>query len=123
MDWTGDGDFDDAGENIINNQFLNAGQTQVTFSIPVGTLLSGEFFARFRLYASPNGTDCSGVTPSVNGAATNGEVEDYVFDPGTPTAVTITNLTAHGRASALALALGVGGLLVLASAAYVLRRR
>jgi hypothetical protein len=123
MDWNKDGDFNDPGENIINNQFVTPGQSQFSFPIPAGTTLTGNFFARFRLYASPNGTDCTGVSPSVTGTATNGEVEDYVFDPGIPTAVTITSLTARGGANALAVGLGAGGVMVLLSLAVLIRKR
>jgi hypothetical protein len=120
MDWNNDGDFEDEGEFIIQNLPLAAGQHQVTFDIPDGIDLEGNFFARFRLYAPGEDGTCSGA--SLTGAATNGEVEDYVFDPATPTAVTITRLTARGNTGLLPLALAAGGLTLLAALAVTFRR-
>jgi hypothetical protein len=122
MDWNKDGDFDEAGEVIINNVLVSPGQSQHSFPIPAGTLVSGNFFARFRLYAPDGNGTCAGVSPSVTGAAVNGEVEDYVFDPAVPTAVTVTDLRARAASDRLSLALGAAGISILLALALVFRR-
>ncbi len=67
LDLTGDGDFLDAGETA--SVTAATGTVSLTFgSVPAGTT---QLYARFRL-----STDS---TLTANGAATNGEVEDYVF--------------------------------------------
>ena len=122
IDWSRNGDFLDAGENIVDNVLLPAGQSQVSFPIPAGTLLDSHVFARFRLYELASGS-CASVTPSLTGAATNGEVEDHVFEFPTPTAVVITNLRARARANRISLALAAGGALLLIGLAVAWRRR
>lgn len=76
MDFNNDGDFNDSGENIINNVSMTSGTTSILFTIPAGTTLPGTFFSRFRLYAAVGGS-CTSIVPSLTGSATNGEVEDY----------------------------------------------
>jgi GEVED domain len=123
IDWNSTGVFyTPAGEYVIQSVLVHPGVNTITFDIP-SVNLDGGFFARFRLYPTNAQGTCDGVGGSPTGEATNGEVEDYVFDPGTPTAVTVTSLTAHATANGLPLFLAVGGLGILAGLAVVLRRR
>ncbi len=68
MDFNGDGDFNDAFENIIPNRIAVSGD--YTFTIPA-TAIVGNVYSRFRL------SQTSGIGP--NGRAVVGEVEDYRF--------------------------------------------
>lgn len=68
IDWNRDGDWDDAGEQIISDRQLPAGTTNVLFTVPANASL-GTTFARFR-YGYERG-----LGPT--GAALAGEVEDY----------------------------------------------
>ena len=74
IDFNGDGDWSDSGEQIISNRQMAAGQTDVEFVAPSGAKL-GTTFARFRLSQELN------TLPT--GRSVSGEVEDY--------AITITN--------------------------------
>ncbi len=91
IDWNKDGDFNDSGERIFSNLALNNGvapQT-VTFPIPSGITLDGTFYSRFRLYQGPSAPS----SPSANGEAGIGEIEDPFFEfsggGGVPTPVTL----------------------------------
>jgi hypothetical protein len=68
IDFNLDGDWDDAGEQILTDVSLTAGQNRVTIDVP-DNARSGISYARFRL--NSNG----GLSPV--GAASDGEVEDY----------------------------------------------
>ena len=68
MDFNGDGDWDDAGEQIFASEQLNDGDTPLTFAVPDGAV-SGDTFARFR-FSSTGGL-------SYTGSAIDGEVEDH----------------------------------------------
>ncbi len=76
FDFNNDGDFDDAGEKVLDDETLlqaNAPQT-LTFAIPTGVIPFGtasslDTFARFRL-STAGGLDFFGP-------AADGEVEDY----------------------------------------------
>ncbi len=76
IDWNGDGDFTDSGEQIATDiqdnggGDMNAAAGAISFSVPVpATATTAITFARFRW-----GTQ-SGLSPT--GIASNGEVEDY----------------------------------------------
>jgi uncharacterized repeat protein (TIGR01451 family) len=69
LDYNENGVFD-AGEQILTNQPVVAGNNTLNFTV-ANTVLHGATFARFRL--SPT----SITTPSPIGAITGGEVEDY----------------------------------------------
>ncbi|HSK74979.1 MAG TPA: IPTL-CTERM sorting domain-containing protein, partial [Thermoanaerobaculia bacterium] len=73
LDWSADGDFDDAGEQIFTGQSLAAGANPLTFPIPC-TAVTGGTYARFRLSSSGS--------PGPTGAAADGEVEDYLVNVG-----------------------------------------
>jgi uncharacterized repeat protein (TIGR01451 family) len=66
IDWNGNGDFTDAGEQIAIDADVSGGTLNVT--VPAGATV-GNTYARFR-YSTQ-----TGLTPT--GAASDGEVEDY----------------------------------------------
>ena len=68
IDFSGDGDWDDAGEQIFTDQTLNNGTNNFTVTVPAGAVV-GQAFARFRA------TSVGGF--SYAGLAADGEVEDY----------------------------------------------
>ena len=68
IDFNGDGDWDDTGEQIATGLAVTSGANHVSFSVPT-TALAGATFARFRL------SSAGGLSP--RGAASDGEVEDY----------------------------------------------
>ncbi|MEZ6137699.1 MAG: Ig-like domain-containing protein [Pirellulaceae bacterium] len=68
IDFNQDGDFTDAGEQVITNQVIGSGLTDVSFSAPASALL-GTTFARLRYSTDQN--------VSATGAVNSGEVEDY----------------------------------------------
>ncbi len=70
IDFNGDGDWNDAGEQIATSEFMTFGGNPniVTFRVP-GNAVVGATFARFRF-----GLDAA-VPPT--GGAGAGEVEDY----------------------------------------------
>ncbi len=69
IDWSGDGDWDDAGEELFpGGQALAAGVNPLSFAVPAAAV-AGETYARFR---------CTTDGPvSYTGQASDGEVEDY----------------------------------------------
>ncbi len=71
VDFNRDGDFGDAGEQILANQSVADGQqtTTITLAVP-DTASTGDTYARF-IYSENQVTDATGA----NGG--NGEVEDY----------------------------------------------
>lgn len=136
IDWNNDGDFDDgpfgsgATEHIISKKEVSSSTSNpetISFLMPTtgtgGDIpgLARTFFARFRLYPRVEGA-CTGVTESVTGEASDGEVEDYFWEFA-PNAVTLTALAARsssgfpaGAAAAalvfLAGGVAIGGVLV-----------
>lgn len=68
IDFNGDGDFSDTGEQIFTDLAVVNGMQTLSFTAPTDAVL-GETYARFRL-----STD-TGLTST--GLASNGEVEDY----------------------------------------------
>lgn len=73
IDFNGDDDWDDAGEQIFADVPLNAGGHTLEFPVP-GTAVPGTTYARFR--CNNNG----GLPP--DGPAPDGEVEDYQVEIG-----------------------------------------
>lgn len=73
IDFNGDGDFDDAGEQIFTSQAVGAGSNPLSFTVPC-TAVETTTYARFRLSST------GGLSPS--GAAPDGEVEDYALPVG-----------------------------------------
>ncbi len=68
LDFNGDGDFLDDGEQIAFDQAVFAGPNPVAFNVPAGAI-TGSTFARFRLNSTGS------LAPT--GLAADGEVEDY----------------------------------------------
>jgi hypothetical protein len=76
IDFSGDGDFDDLGEQIFSSAILSAGSNVLpVFNVPAGALV-GTTAARFRLSSS------GGLSP--RGLAADGEVEDYTVTIESP---------------------------------------
>jgi hypothetical protein len=71
MDFNGDGDFADAGEQIFTNQALSAGPNVLAITVPAGAK-QNLIYSRWRVNATGN--------LSYTGAATEGEVEDYATE-------------------------------------------
>lgn len=68
VDFNNNGSWADAGENVFNNVAVAAGNNSLSFLVPNGATPSNTF-ARFRL------SSAGGL--AFNGAAADGEVEDY----------------------------------------------
>ncbi|MGR5118044.1 LruC domain-containing protein [Vibrio astriarenae] len=68
FDWNQDGDFDDEGEHVIQDQLVNAGEQNVVFNVDFNAL-SGVTWARFR-FSQQEGLNYFG-------GAMSGEVEDH----------------------------------------------
>ena len=86
FDWNDDGDFDDAQEKMIaRNVYL--GLNNISFTIPEGAGYTPyrAIKSRFRLYNSEP-TGLMGIESTMGGVG-DGEVEDYDYLPGIPTAV------------------------------------
>ncbi|MBI1336224.1 MAG: choice-of-anchor D domain-containing protein [Phycisphaera sp.] len=78
IDFNNDGDFLDAGEQIITDQVVNTGNNDLGFSVP-GYVINGPTFARFRL------SSATGLAPT--GYTYDGEVEDHlIYTQAGPTA-------------------------------------
>ncbi len=112
IDWNQNGDFNQAGEQVLVDVPVSAGLQTLSFSLPVSPL-NESLYARFRLYPQ------SGVS-SPTGLATGGEVEDYRWDFGV-TSVFLKSFTVQPVANLGWLAAGLAALLALAAAAA--RRR
>ncbi len=69
IDFNQDGDWDDAGEQILSSVDVAAGGNTLSFTIPAGASI-GDTAARLRL------SSAGGLLPT--GAAADGEVEDYI---------------------------------------------
>ncbi|WP_028108165.1 LruC domain-containing protein [Ferrimonas futtsuensis] len=75
FDWNSDGDFDDAGEHAVQDEWLAVGSSDIQVTVPAAA--SGVVQTRFRI-ASDAGVRSRGGAP-------DGEVEDYaeaVLAPG-----------------------------------------
>jgi len=68
VDWNRNGSWADAGEKVLSDQLVAAGNNTLNISVPAGASL-GTSFARFRL------TTATGT--NITGSAADGEVEDY----------------------------------------------
>jgi len=75
FDWNADGDFNDAGEQMVTDQAVAVGTVNLNIAVPA-TAIIGPTFARFRVCTNNTATDnCN--TPV--GTVQSGEVEDYQF--------------------------------------------
>jgi uncharacterized repeat protein (TIGR01451 family) len=90
FDWNVDGDFNDAGEQMVAAQAVAPGTVNLNITVPVGAVI-GPTFARFRVCTSNAALDnCN--TPA--GTVQSGEVEDYQFQVGR--ALTLRKTTLGG---------------------------
>ncbi|MEM7481763.1 MAG: GEVED domain-containing protein [Acidobacteriota bacterium] len=73
IDFNGDGDFDHPAEHLFGgtSRTLAAGANAATYDVPCEAVAQATSYARFRLSST------GGLTPV--GAATDGEIEDYVL--------------------------------------------
>jgi len=69
LDFDGNGSWTDAGEQIFTDQAISPGANQLPINVP-GGVTAGAYVARFRV------STATGL--SFDGAAPNGEVEDYL---------------------------------------------
>jgi hypothetical protein len=116
VDWSGDGDFLDGGEEVIS-QTVAAGSNGLTLSVP-GTYTTGTpVQTRFRLYtASP-------AVARPMGHASDGEVEDYSWS-FTPTTVGLQSVEAgRGSMGGSWMVVAAGGALSALTAALLWRRK
>jgi hypothetical protein len=123
IDFNRDGDFNDAGENMMNVTTLGDTFNLHAFAIPAGTTFpatSNTFYARFRVCGGVGGSDDCG---SPNGPAGTGEVEDYAWNFG-PLAVTLESLHAQPTTSPIVPVALVGvSALALISVVFYIRRK
>jgi uncharacterized repeat protein (TIGR01451 family) len=79
MDFNNDGDFEDAGELIIDRA-VTAGLNTISFNIPASAPANSDFFSRFRIYPSrPSILASTGPALTSSFTQMSGEVEDYLF--------------------------------------------
>ncbi len=71
FDWNADGDFSDAGERVVSNMPVQAGENIILVSTPA-TAQIGATFSRFRISTSGN--------LPLGGLAIGGEVEDHLVE-------------------------------------------
>ena len=90
-------------EHIAVNVLVPAGTTTVPVAVP--PCLNGgdttSYYFRFRLSPTVNGTCPTAVAPT--GIVEGGEVEDYLFELGTPTAVELKWFDVTGTSEAITL--------------------
>jgi len=75
IDFNGDGDWNDSGEQIFFDRWLFAGANNINFNVPVGLPAGASVFARFRFSTQRIGASYTGLW-------VDGEVEDYVVTIG-----------------------------------------
>lgn len=107
IDWDGDGVFTGTNEQVASDFALDGSTQTVQFTIPTGTFSNNladpdvTLHSRFRITANCGTSDYinpmtgTAVSPTPNGPATNGEVEDYVWS-FEPTAVSFSHQMATG---------------------------
>ena len=99
MDWNGDGDFEDAGEQIEDTTHASTGTSDVvyvTVTIPATVVQNQNIALRTRLSTD----DVDSADPCGTGScAADGEVEDYLIQINCPaqTCVPVTLTTKSGR--------------------------
>lgn len=75
FDWNADGDFNDAGEQMVTAQAVAVGTVNLNIAVP-STAIVGPTFARFRVCTNNSALDnCNTPVSTVQ----SGEVEDYQF--------------------------------------------
>ena len=69
IDFNDDGDWDDPGEKVFDDQYLSPGFNTLYINVPSGATITDQTFARFR-FSSVGGLSYTGLAP-------DGEVEDH----------------------------------------------
>jgi hypothetical protein len=123
IDWNGNGYFTDtvdgASEHIFSETETSDCTPNYTFDVP-STFGNGCYYARFRICDGAS-TNCD--DPGVDDTAvSNGEIEDYYWCWG-PTAITLTDMTAHSNTLTIALGAVALAAVGLMGAVVILRRR
>ena len=90
IDFNNDGDFFDAGEQIIKNRSLSTGTHLITFAVPAGATVA-DTYARFRWGIQRD------LGPT--GLANGGEVEDYTTAARAIAPTAINDFATFGRDS------------------------
>jgi uncharacterized repeat protein (TIGR01451 family) len=99
FDWNVDGDFNDAGEQMVTAQAVAVGTVNLNIVVPLGAVI-GPTFARFRVCTNNTALDnCN--TPT--GTVQSGEVEDYQFQVGRT--LTLRKITIGGAGGPFGFAL------------------
>jgi len=87
IDWNGDGDFDDTGEQVENNNYPSTGTANnihVSITIPNSVTQSQQIALRTRLSTD----DINSADPCGTGTcAADGEVEDYLIQVECPSPI------------------------------------
>jgi len=87
IDWNGNGDFEDIGEQIENNIYASTGaenKVHISVTIPLTAMQNQSIALRTRL--STDDTNSANSCGNGNCAA-DGEVEDYLIDISCPTSI------------------------------------
>ncbi len=106
VDWNKDGDFGDTDENIIADAAKTNSSDLFIFTIPVGTMfVDDRYYARFRICPAADTCDLPDDSQT---DVIDGEIEDYAWDWGTPTAVTLASFDASSSGDAIHLAWETG---------------
>jgi Peptidase family C25/SdrD B-like domain/GEVED domain len=100
IDFNGDGDFDDANEEIIDQAVIAGGNNIWFYVSPIIPDGLTDFFARFRIYPSrPQIVASTGPGLDASFQRMQGEVEDYIFSVAVaPTLVQLRSMNATQNA-------------------------
>jgi len=96
--FTRTGGYDTYGttsEHVIRNVLLTLAETVVDVDYPLMSFNEKSYYFRFRITPPVDGACTADVTPT--GYQAGGEVEDYLFTWGTPTAVDLLDLSASSE--------------------------
>lgn len=122
IDWTRDGDFLDADEQVCTNLEVTGTETH-PFAIPISADLGNganrTYRALFRVYPS---AQTILAAPSPTGIVSDGESESYVWG-FTPTAISLSSFRVHSAPSAVLPLVALVGAAVLVGVAALQRRK
>jgi len=89
IDWNGDEDFDDTGEQVENNIYPSTGAANLVFvsiTVPLNADQIGQIAVRARLSTD----DLNSASPCGTGVCTmDGEIEDYLLQIDCPTEICV----------------------------------
>lgn len=96
MDMNGDGDFGDTfgptSEHIVANESQADGIAPYNFALDLSTVTDGHYYFRFRVCEGEE--DCDDPGTFSDEVVVNGEIEDYYWPVGNPTAVELADFSA-----------------------------